>query len=373
MNMQEAVSRRYSRGAKEVEPALCCPVSYDQALLKIIPKEILEKDYGCGDPSPYVRAGDTVLDLGSGTGKLCYIMAQLVGDQGKVVGVDANDDMLALARKYRAQVAETLGSDRVRFLKGYIQDLALDIEATERQLAQNPVRTAADLEALRAWQERQRAQEPLIENDSIDLVVSNCVLNLVGEADRRRLIAEIYRVLKPNGRVAICDIVSDVVVPEHLKHDPQLWSGCISGAFQEQEFLRVFAEAGFIALGIDQWTDEPWQVMEGVEFRAITLAAVKPPETASVDRGHKVIYRGRYASVSDDEGHVYPRGERVSVSERTFKQLTEGPYRDDFIGIGPGEVHHCAPCCSSVGDPGGDKRSEGNVHLGSTRSSGCCG
>jgi ubiquinone/menaquinone biosynthesis C-methylase UbiE len=373
MNMQAAISERYSRGAEEVEPALCCPVTYDKTLLELIPQEILEKDYGCGDPSPYVRLGDTVLDLGSGAGKLCYIMAQLVGDHGQVIGVDINDDMLALARKYQPEIAERLGADRVRFLKGYIQDLSLDVGAMDRYLVQNPVQTATELEALKAWQANQRLQEPLIGDGSVDLVVSNCVLNLVSETDRRTLVNEIFRVLKRNGRLAICDIVSDEVVPEHLKRDPKLWSGCISGAFQEQEFLRVFTDSGFVAVRVDQWSDEPWQVVEGIEFRAATVVAVKGAVTPSVDRGHVVIYRGPYASVSDDAGHSYPRGERMAVSEDTFKQLTEGPYREDFIGITPTELRDPAPCCVPAGARRPASQTKGAAHLGSTVSSGCCG
>ncbi|MFP4607586.1 MAG: methyltransferase domain-containing protein, partial [Thiohalospira sp.] len=129
MTANDPVLDRYSRGAQAVEPALCCPTDYDPALLEALPAEILEKDYGCGDPSRYVRPGDTVLDLGAGGGKICYMAAQLVGTEGRVIGVDANDDMLALARKYQGEMAERLGGDRVEFRKGRIEDLALDLEA----------------------------------------------------------------------------------------------------------------------------------------------------------------------------------------------------------------------------------------------------
>jgi len=117
MNVQKTVRERYSEGAKEVQAALCCPVDYDADLLKMLPSEIVEKDYGCGDPSRYVREGDVVLDLGSGSGKICYMAAQLVGKRGQVIGVDMNDDMLALARKYAPMMADKLGGQRVRFVK----------------------------------------------------------------------------------------------------------------------------------------------------------------------------------------------------------------------------------------------------------------
>ena len=100
-------------------------MDYDAKYLEIIPPEIIERDYGCGDPSKYVEPGDTVLDLGSGGGKICYIAAQVVGSEGKVIGVDCNDDMLGLARTYQSQIAETLGYANVEFHKGKIQDLSL--------------------------------------------------------------------------------------------------------------------------------------------------------------------------------------------------------------------------------------------------------
>jgi len=375
MDVKAEVKKRYSEGAQAVQPALCCPVSYDSALLKTLPQEIVDKDYGCGDPSRYVRLGDTVLDLGSGGGKICYMAAQLVGDEGKVIGVDMNDDMLALARKYQSQMAAQLGGDRVVFHKGYIQDLALDVAAMESWLAAHPVTDAAGLEALHQWQAGQRRERPLIADSSVDLVISNCVLNLVDDADKQQLIIEIFRVLRPGGRVAIADIVCDEPVPEHLKKDPELWSGCLSGAFQEEAFLQVFTDAGFLAASYDKWDAAPWQVVEGIEFRSVTLTAVKGAQGPSLDAGHAVIYRGPFASISDDEGNVFPRGARMAVCERTFKLLTTDPaYRDHFIGIAPALSH--PPMAFSA--PPGTRRpaadSKGGRAIGGSagNAGGCC-
>src|SRR5690606_28343196 len=94
LNVAAAVRERYSAAAHAAESALCCPVSYDPETLRILPEEILERDYGCGDPSRWIETGETVLDLGSGGGKICYIAAQIVGPTGHVIGVDCNDDML---------------------------------------------------------------------------------------------------------------------------------------------------------------------------------------------------------------------------------------------------------------------------------------
>jgi ubiquinone/menaquinone biosynthesis C-methylase UbiE len=348
MTVEAGVLQRYSQGAESRQADLCCPVDYDRNLLALLPQEIIEKDYGCGDPSRYVKSGDAVLDLGSGSGKICYMAAQLVGETGKVIGVDMNDDMLNLARKYQSEMAEKLGSQRVEFVKGQIQDLALDLAAMDDYLATHPIHKAEDVIHLRAWQEQQRKTAPLIADNSIDLVVSNCVLNLVHDSDKEQLIQEIFRVTKPGGRVAISDIVSDEAVPEHLKQDPHLWSGCISGALQEYDFLQAFVAAGFIAVSYDKWDSTPWRVVEGVEFRAVTITAVKPQNEACIDKGHAVIYRGPFSKVYDDEGHVYFRGQRMAVCERNFKLLTSGVFKDDFIGIVPaqeiaGALWDCRP------------------------------
>ena len=109
VNHEAAVLQRYGKAAQEVEACLCLPVGYDKSLLKVIPDEIIEKDYGCGDPSRYIKPGETVLDLGSGSGKACYIICQIVGAAGKVIGVDFNPPMLELARKYQKAIGDKLG------------------------------------------------------------------------------------------------------------------------------------------------------------------------------------------------------------------------------------------------------------------------
>lgn len=372
MDVQAEVLKRYSEGAEKRQADLCCPIDYDAGLLKLLPQEIVEKDYGCGDPSRYVREGNVVLDLGSGAGKICYMAAQLVGEEGRIIGVDMNDDMLALARKYQGEMAGKLGGDRVHFAKGYIQDLALDLDEMERYLSDQPVRTAADYSRLQDWQERQRRERPLIADESVDLVISNCVLNLVHDGDKQQLVQEIFRVLKPGGRVAISDIVCDEPVPEHLKRDSQLWSGCISGAFHEAEFLRAFVDAGFLAVGYDKWDAQPWQVVEGIEFRSVTLTAVKGESTPCLDYGHAVIYRGPYAETRDDEGHVFPRGERMAVCERTYKLLTGGAYGEDFIGIEPAVKGEPRTFCAPAGTRRPAAETKGGTYTTTCGGSSCC-
>jgi len=118
MNFEASVKRRYSAAAQASELALCCPVEYDRRYIDGIPAEVIEKDYGCGNPSAYIAPGETVLDLGSGAGKICFIAAQVVGPKGRVIGVDMTDEMLAVARRSAPIVGERLGYLNVEFRKG---------------------------------------------------------------------------------------------------------------------------------------------------------------------------------------------------------------------------------------------------------------
>ena len=330
-----AVAERYAAAAKEREPALCCPVEYDARLLEMLPTEIVEKDYGCGDPSAYVRPGDTVLDPGSGGGKLCYMAAQIVGAEGRVIGVDCNQDMLGLARKYRDEMAKKLGYANVEFHYGRIQDLQLSLDEFNEQLnglAQDaPDRPVAVLDLMRSLRE----ESPMIADNSVDCVISNCVLNLVNPDDRRQLFREIHRVLKRGGRAAISDIVSDETVPEDMQRDGHLWSGCISGAWREDLFVEEFINVGFYGAAIDKYQSEPWQTINGIEFRSATIVAYKGKEGACMDRNQAVIYKGPFEQVKDDDGHIYRRGRRMAVCEKTYDILMNGPYAGMFLPVDP--------------------------------------
>jgi arsenite methyltransferase len=336
-DVEGEVLRRYGEGAKKVENGLCCPTKYDHRLLDLLPPEILEKDYGCGDPSAYIREGETVVDLGSGAGKICYMLAQKVGPQGSVIGVDFNDRMLELSRKYIGEMGEKIGYRNVRFVKGKIQDLALDLELAQRRLDEHPITSVNHVASFEAECERLRLEQPLIPDESVDVVVSNCVLNLVRPQDKIELFSEIYRVLKRGGRAVISDIVCDEDPTPSILADPELWSGCISGAFREDLFLKMYEEAGFYGVEILSRQEEPWQVIEGIEFRSMTVQAFKGKEGPCLERNQAVVYKGPWKNVCDDDGHTFYRGKRMAVCDKTFSIMTNpsGPYSDKIIAVPP--------------------------------------
>ena len=244
--LEAAVHERYSEGARERVEALCCATSYDPKFLEAIPTEVSERDCGCGNPSPWLRAGETVLDLGSGSGKICFIASQVVGESGRVIGIDMTDEMLALARSSAPIVADRIGYSNVDFRRSKIQDM-----------------------------------RAVVDDGAVDVVGSNCVLNLVDPDDKRALFDEIFRVLSSGGRAIISDIVASADVPEHLQRDPELWSGCISGAFREDLFVRAFEAAGFGGIDVVERQADPWQVVDGIEFRSLTVVAYKNSKAKS--------------------------------------------------------------------------------------------
>jgi arsenite methyltransferase len=331
----ETVRSRYAEGAAAQVPELCCPVDYDASLLEVLPEEIVARDYGCGDPSRHVRRGDVVLDLGSGAGKICFMASQLAGAEGRVIGVDATPEMLALARRHSRDIGDRIGWHNVEFRHGHIQDLALDRDRLQAWLAEHPVGDLGGLQALRAEESRLRTQEPMVADDSVDLVLSNCVLNLVDNRDKQTLFAEIERVLKRGGRCAISDIVSDEDVPSEMQADPELWSGCISGAMREDRFLEAFAEAGLHGIEIVSYQAEPWAVVNGIEFRSMTVVAWKGKRGSCRDHDQAVIYKGPWSQVTDDDGHVLRRGVRTAVCKKTFELYTRAPYTDGIVPVEP--------------------------------------
>ena len=338
--VEQEVLRRYGAGAEKVEVGLCCPTEYEPEGLSLLPAEIVEKDYGCGDPMRYVESGEHAVDLGCGVGKVCYLLSKKVGAEGQVTGIDFNDKMLSVARKYQGEMQEKLGYANVQFHKAKIQDLALGLDRVEGWLAAHPIDSVEKAGEYESYCDQLRRESPMIADGSVDVIVSNCVLNLVKTADKKQLFGEMYRVLRNGGRAVISDIVSDEHPSEAILSDPKLWSGCIAGAFQEDEFLEMFESAGFYGIEILQRQKEPWQVIDGIEFRSMTVRAYKGKEGPCLERHQSVVYKGPWKSVQDDDGHYYQRGKRMAVCDKTFRILTgpKGPYSQSIEGIEPVQV-----------------------------------
>jgi len=376
-DVRDDVQDRYAAGAQAVEAALCCPIDYDPQYLKIIPQDVLDRDYGCGDPSRYVREGETVLDLGSGGGKICFIASQIVGPKGKVIGVDMTDEMLDLANENAPIIAERVGYANVEFRRGHIEDLKLDLDQLNDWLGRNPVKSAKDMEKMDAEILRLKAEMTMIPDNSIDVIVSNCVLNLVSDTKKKQLFSEMFRVLKVGGRVAVSDIISDEDSPESLKNDARLWSGCISGALTETGFIEALEDAGFHGILVDKFEAEPWQIVEGIEYRSATYLAYKGKQGECLEENQAVIYRGPFRQVQDDDGHVFMRGERSAVCAKTFNLMQQEPYTDMFYSVEPAiavteRIEWPDDCGVRRRDPQETKKGAPKLTTDPSQSESCC-
>lgn len=312
---REIVREFYSKAAEKPQDDLCCPSAYPGDEISHIPKEVIDRFYGCGGPISLaqVKEKETVVDLGSGAGIDCFIAAKKVGRKGRVIGIDMTDEMLRVANKNKALVAKNLGYDVVEFKKGYLEEIA-------------------------------------VESKSVDLVTSNCVINL--SPNKRKVFSEIWRILKDCGRLLVSDIVSDTKLPPHLKANAHLWGECLAGALTEEEFLTYLEQAGFYGIAILK--KEYWKEVEGFKFYSITLRGYKFNKTnGCIYRGQKAIYQGSFKAVVDEEGHLFPRGEEIEVCTDTAAKLKNYPYQGQFTIIEPdgtrtgGEV----PCCAPEGGP----------------------
>jgi len=301
----------YGAAAETPQAQLCCPTKYDDRAISHIPQDVLDRFYGCGSPmtTAGIREGETVVDLGSGAGIDVFIAAKLVGSGGKAIGVDMTDRMLGVARENQPRVAAALGYDAVEFREGFLEQIPVD-------------------------------------SKSVDLVTSNCVVNL--SPDKPRVFAEMWRVLKDHGRILISDIVSEKPVPPHLKVNPQLWGECLVGALTQEEFLSGLERAGFY--GIEVLKKSYWKDVDGYPFFSVTVRGWKFEKTAGcVFKGHRAVYLGPAKVFIDEEGHQFPRNEPYEVCTDTVAKLSNPPYKGLFAILEPGEERAGYACCGPDG------------------------
>jgi len=321
-------------GSGDLKTGACCTPEamprHVREIVREIEPEVTDRFYGCGSPIPAGIEGRSVLDLGCGTGRDCFVLSRLVGPSGRVIGVDMTDEQLAVARRHLDAQMQRFGFEQpnVRFVKGYIEDLA----------------------------------GAGIADESIDVVVSNCVINL--SPDKARVFAEIFRVLKPGGELYFSDVFAGRRIPESLRSDPVLRGECLGGAMYIEDFRRMLARCGCRDHRVVTQTrvairDAAVEAKVGmVDFHSMTIRAFKLSslEDRCEDFGQMATYRGTIRELPHvfqlDDHHVFFAHKPMLVCGNTAAMLEETRFADHFRVVGDRSMHFglfdCAP--ARVGD-----------------------
>jgi len=326
---QAAIRDYYGRvlqGSADLQTSACCTADTLpaplRALLADVHPEVQDRFYGCGSPLPPALEGATVLDLGCGSGRDCYLLSRLVGPRGRVIGLDMTEEQLAVARRHQDWHAQRYGYANVEFRQGYMEDLA-----------------GAGIAA-----------------GSIDVVVSNCVLNL--SPDKPRVFGEIFRVLKPGGELYFSDVFADRRVPAALAQDPLLLGECLGGALYAEDFRRLMAAAGCAdvrrcaASPIALRNADIERRVGNIRFQSVTFRAFRLAlEDRCEDYGQVAWYRGTIAdhehAFALDDHHRFETGRPMLVCGNTADMLAGTRYAPHFRIEGDKAIHHglfdCAP------------------------------
>ncbi len=332
MTLQDNVKDYYGKvltGTQDLQTDACCTVAdtpgYLKAALANVHSEVKARYYGCGLIAPLALRGARIIDLGAGAGQDAYALAQLAGPRGEVIGVDMTPEQLAVARAHEDWHAETFGYRNVRFLEGDIERLdALDLEP-----------------------------------GSFDVIVSNCVINLV--EDKPAVFRAAFELLKPGGELYFSDVYADRRLDEALRHDPAAQGECLGGALYWNDFLSVAKEAGFADPRLV--TDRPLSInnpelkakLEPAQFHSATyrLFRIEGLEPSCEDYGQAVVYRGGVPHSETqfmlDNHHVIGKGRVFPVCGNTFRMLSESRFAPYFEFIGDWSTHYgIFPGCGTV-------------------------
>ncbi|MEZ4815556.1 MAG: methyltransferase domain-containing protein [Bdellovibrionota bacterium] len=332
----ESVKEYYGKvlsGSKDLKTSACCisgnVPSYQKEVLSKIHSEVLEKFYGCGSPIPLALKGKTVLDLGSGSGRDVYLIAGLAGKGSRVIGIDMTDEQLSVAKAHLSYHEKAFGleSGSISFRKGFIEDLI-----------------TAD-----------------IADNSVDVVVSNCVINL--SPNKKKVFQEIMRVLKPGGELLFSDVFCSRRLPKEFSQDPVLLGECLGGALYTEDMRRIFSELGvkdFRVLSNSKLiiSDEAIaRKLEGYTFSSTTLRAFKLDlEDRCEDFGQVANYKGGIPNSERffvlDDHHVFEQGKPMLVCGNTADMLSQTRFGEYFQVTGDKSKHFglfdCAPAPTLV-------------------------
>lgn len=336
-DIKNSVQEYYGKtltGSSDLKTDACCTSdalpSFAKPILSQIHEEVLNKYYGCGIVIPEQLKDCRILDLGSGSGRDCYVLSALVGEQGHVVGVDMTDEQLQVANRHRDYMAQQFGyhQSNVNFLKGDIEKLdQLDLAG-----------------------------------ESFDCVISNCVVNLA--EDKQAVLDQVYRLLKNGGEFYFSDVYADRRIDPALKKDPLLYGECLSGALYWNDFLKMARQAGFAdvrtvtsrPLAISN--DEVKAKVGNIKFESTTyrLFKINGMEEDCEDYGQAVRYRGSLQHHPNffqlDDGHRFDAGKIYPVCGNTWLMLEQTRFKEHFDFFGDFSTHYgIYPDCGSESLP----------------------